>query len=124
MVDEFAKLLNDTKGDVMVGTHSWGEQLYNCINLEEGSTKTDYILHILSFYWKVMLALIPPTNYLGGWLAFFVALAFIGIMTAIVGDLAGMFGCVIGLEKSVTAITLVALGTSLPDTFASKVAAV
>lgn len=45
-------------------------------------------------------------------------------MTALVGDLASMFGCVIGLKNTVTAITFVALGTSLPDTFASKVAAV
>merc|ERR1711963_372313 len=42
----------------------------------------------------------------------------------IVGDLAGIFGCLIGLEDEVTAITFVALGTSLPDTFASKAAAV
>lgn len=44
-------------------------------------------------------------------------------MTALVGDLAKMFGCVIDLEDSVTAITFVALGTSLPDTFASRAAA-
>lgn len=30
-----------------------------------------------------------------------------------------MFGCCVGLKDSVTAITFVALGTSLPDTFAS-----
>ena len=34
-----------------------------------------------------------------------------------------MFECAIGLKDSVTAITFVALGTSLPDTFASKAAA-
>lgn len=32
-------------------------------------------------------------------------------------------GCVVGIDESVTAITLVALGTSLPDTFASMTAA-
>lgn len=36
---------------------------------------------------------------------------------------AGIFGCLIGLRDSVTAITFVALGTSLPDLFASKQAA-
>jgi solute carrier family 8 (sodium/calcium exchanger) len=35
-----------------------------------------------------------------------------------------MFGCTVGLKDSVTAITLVAMGTSLPDTFASKTAAI
>lgn len=39
------------------------------------------------------------------------------------GDLASILGCMIGLKDTVTAITLVALGTSLPDTFASKIAA-
>jgi solute carrier family 8 (sodium/calcium exchanger) len=40
-----------------------------------------------------------------------------------VGEVATIFGCVVGLKPSVTAITFVALGTSLPDTFASKTAA-
>lgn len=45
-------------------------------------------------------------------------------MTAIIGDLATLFGCLVNLDDSITAITLVALGTSMPDTFASKQAAV
>merc|ERR1711968_186977 len=36
----------------------------------------------------------------------------------------GIFGCLVGLSDGITAITFVALGTSLPDTFASKTAAV
>ena len=59
----------------------------------------------------------------GGWLAFFVSLCFIGFITAVVAEFATLFGCVIGLEPEVTAITFVALGTSLPDTFASMQAA-
>lgn len=47
----------------------------------------------------------------------------IGLLTAFVGDLASIFGCLVGLHDSVTAITFVALGTSLPDLFASKLAA-
>lgn len=47
----------------------------------------------------------------------------IGLLTAVVGDLATIFGCLIGLKKEVTAITFVAMGTSLPDLFASKTAA-
>ncbi|XP_032388968.1 sodium/calcium exchanger 2a isoform X6 [Etheostoma spectabile] len=45
------------------------------------------------------------------------------VSAAIVGDLASHFGCTIGLRDTVTAVVFVALGTSLPDTFASKVAA-
>jgi len=48
----------------------------------------------------------------------------IGLLVIVVGDLAGIFGCLVGLKDEVTAITFVALGTSLPDTFASKAAAV
>lgn len=44
-------------------------------------------------------------------------------MTVVVGDLAALFGCTIGLSDASTAITFVALGTSLPDLFASKGAA-
>ena len=47
----------------------------------------------------------------------------IGILTAIIGDLASIFGCLIKLDTEVTAITFVALGTSLPDLFASRNAA-
>ena len=47
----------------------------------------------------------------------------IGVLTAIIGDLASIFGCLIELKKEVTAITFVALGTSLPDLFASRSAA-
>ena len=34
-----------------------------------------------------------------------------------------LLGCVVGLKASVAGITIVALGTSLPDTFASRTAA-
>merc|ERR1712059_7647 len=48
----------------------------------------------------------------------------IGGLVIIVGDIATIFGCIVNLKDEVTAITFVALGTSLPDTFASKAAAV
>ena len=51
------------------------------------------------------------------------ALAFIGIVTYVVGEFANLFGCVLGITPGITAITFVALGTSLPDTFASMNAA-
>lgn len=51
------------------------------------------------------------------------ALCFIGFTTAIVAEAATVLGCTVGLKEAVTAITLVAIGTSLPDTFASMTAA-
>ena len=38
-------------------------------------------------------------------------------------QLGKLLGCVIGLKNSVTGITIIAIGTSLPDTFASRSAA-
>merc|ERR1719262_1041083 len=67
--------------------------------------------------------MIPPPDYAEGWVCFFIALVFIGGVTAIIGDIAALLGCTLGVPDSITAITFVALGTSLPDTFASKTAA-
>lgn len=81
------------------------------------------LFHFACIGWKVAFALIPPCHMGGGVPAFFVALAFIGIVTMFVGEVATILGCAIGLKASVTAITLVAMGTSLPDTLASMTAA-
>merc|ERR1711992_166464 len=48
----------------------------------------------------------------------------IGACTAVIGDVAGHLGCFIYLKDCVNAIAFVALGTSVPDTFASKTAAI
>lgn len=94
---------------------------------EEGEieevTAMDAIMHFMCIGWKVLFSLIPPPHLGGGWYSFVVSLMMIGAVTAIVGEVATLFGCVIGLKPAVTAISFVALGTSLPDTFASKQAA-
>jgi solute carrier family 8 (sodium/calcium exchanger) len=88
-----------------------------------GPSKADYAFHILGLPWKLLFALVPPTDYCGGYPTFCCALAFIGLVTILVGDLANLVGCALALPSEITAITFVALGTSLPDTFASKAAA-
>ena len=79
--------------------------------------------HFVSMFWKVVGAMVPPGRIWGGWAAFIVALSIIGIITTLVGETATVLGCVISLKPSVTGITLVAMGTSLPDTLASMTAA-
>jgi len=81
------------------------------------------IYHLLAVPWRVLFAVIPPRHIWGGWASFIVALTLIGAVTYVVQEVATLLGCVIYLKTSVNAITLVALGTSLPDTFASKAAA-
>lgn len=83
----------------------------------------DGVMHFLTIGWKLFFSLIPPAHYYGGIPCFFISLAFIGFVTFIVGEFANLFGCVLGIKPGVTAITFVALGTSLPDTFASMTAA-
>jgi len=111
---------------------TWGDQFMNAICLGptiEDDMEIDHvemseaIMHFIGIFWKVLFATVPPVKWYGGWAAFIVALTYIGAITAVVGQYASMFGCVIGMPDSVTAITFVALGTSLPDTFASMTAA-
>lgn len=80
-------------------------------------------MHFLNFPWKLLFAIIPPIHWCGGWPAFSAALTFIGVTTAIVAEVATVLGCFLGMKPAVTAFTLVAMGTSLPDTFASMTAA-
>ena len=80
-------------------------------------------MHNKCFLFQILFSFVPPCSWYGGWLTFGVALCFIGGLTAIIGDIASIFGCLIQLKPEVTAITFVALGTSLPDLFASKTAA-
>ena len=60
------------------------------------------------------IILISVTDYWGGWACFTASIVMIGVLTAFIGDLASGFGCTIGLKDSVTAISFVALGTSVP----------
>jgi len=107
----------------------WGSQFVEACfcggspEAQEESTWFEYIGHLWAFPWKFLFATVPPPGLFGGWACFVIALIEIGFVTAIIGDLASMLGCCANIKDEVTAITLVALGTSLPDTFASKQAA-
>lgn len=89
----------------------------------EDVTFYDAMTHFCTIFWKVLFSTVPPVSMMGGKPAFVISLMYIGLVTAVVGEIATVLGCVLGIEQSVTAITLVALGTSLPDTFASMTAA-
>lgn len=99
---------------------------------EQGEEKTDdeshgvlgYVYYCYMILPRVALALtVPPTEWLSGILTFIFSLGWIAVFTMICGDLATGLGCTVNLKDTVTAITFVALGTSVPDTFASKIAA-
>ncbi|CAF0799879.1 unnamed protein product [Adineta ricciae] len=135
------KALYKANTAILVGTSTWLEQFKQAFSVKEEddddvvesgesnndddqpATCKDYMLHFISFFWKFLFAFVPPTSIAGGWLCFIVSILIIGMLTAVIGDLATHFGCTVGLTDTMTAIAFVALGTSLPDTFASKVAA-
>eukprot|EP00929_Paragymnodinium_shiwhaense_P032520 TRINITY_DN18014_c0_g1_i1.p1 TRINITY_DN18014_c0_g1~~TRINITY_DN18014_c0_g1_i1.p1 ORF type:complete len:845 (+),score=169.45 TRINITY_DN18014_c0_g1_i1:125-2659(+) len=133
-VDKVMSTLSARWEKAKVGHSNWAEQFREAFVIgadeegEDGEEFTpgvlDYILHALNLPWKILFALVPPTDFLGGWLCFVSSLAMIGLVTAIIGDMASLAGCVLDIPDEITAITLVALGTSLPDTFASKTAAI
>merc|ERR1711884_168366 len=134
------KLMAKTNNSILLGSSSWLEQFTSAFEVqaegdddeeeegEEGEEKMpscgDYIMHFLTLPWKLIFAIIPPTAIFNGYPTFVVSIAAVGFCTAVIGDVAGHLGCFIYLKDCVNAIALVALGTSVPDTFASKTAAI
>ncbi|XP_054725263.1 sodium/calcium exchanger 1-like isoform X1 [Anastrepha obliqua] len=59
-----------------------------------------------------------------GYPCFFISVGLIAVCSTVLVDVTSLFGCTLGVRDSVTAICFVALGTSLPDAFASKLAAI
>ncbi|XP_062274811.1 sodium/calcium exchanger 2b isoform X2 [Scomber scombrus] len=130
------KLIKKTNLALVIGTHSWREQFVEAVTVSAGDGDEDdegreehlpscydYVMHFVTVFWKVLFACVPPTEIWNGWACFLVSISVIGLLTAFIGDLASHFGCTVGLRDTVTAVVFVALGTSIPDTFASKVSA-
>merc|ERR1712055_351661 len=134
------KMMQKANNSMVVGSSSWLDQFSEAFTVqaddddeegedgEEGEEKMpscgDYIMHFLTLPWKLIFAFIPPTGIYDGYPTFVISILFIGACTAVIGDIAGHLGCFINLKDGVNAIALVALGTSVPDTFASKTAAI
>jgi len=115
--------------NVEIGTARWREQLAEALYVggspesQADAGPVDWALHVVGVPWKVLFAAVPPTEFCGGKACFACSLLMIGICTAFIGDLANLLGCALDIPPSICAITFVALGTSLPDTFASRTAA-
>merc|ERR1711915_292516 len=127
------KMMQKANNSMMVGSSSWLEQFSDAFTVQadegdEGEEKMpscgDYIMHFLTLPWKLIFAFIPPTAIYDGYPTFVLSIGMIGVCTAVIGDVAGHLGCFIYLKDCVNAIAFVALGTSVPDTFASKTAAI
>lgn len=114
----------------LLGNKNWRGQFTEAIYVNGGpegmddADIKDWVVHLVLLPWKLIVACLPPPDFCGGWACFFAALVAIGLVTAVVSDIASLLGCLMEIPDSITAITFVALGTSLPDTFASMTAAV
>jgi len=132
MVDRLAGMINFDRHGAQLGAASYGQQIKEALSVNGGEEDEEggkpgagaWAGHILTLPFKLVFATTPPASMCGGWLCFTIALIYIGIVVVFIGDFAALMGCNMGLKDAITAITFVALGTSLPDAFASKAAAV
>jgi solute carrier family 8 (sodium/calcium exchanger) len=54
--------------------------------------------HFSTIFWKILFAIVPPINMCNGKPAFVVSLAFIGLVTGVVGEIATVLGCALGIQ--------------------------
>ncbi|CAJ1409267.1 unnamed protein product [Effrenium voratum] len=122
------------KDNFQCGLQAWKQQILSSVRLEPeeaeegeepaGLKPSDYFFFVLGLPFKAFFGLVcPPAQWAGGYLLFTVALVWVAVVTALISDLASLFGCCAGIPDATTAITIVAMGTSLPDTFASMTSA-
>mmetsp|Transcript_72329 Transcript_72329/g.161921 ORF Transcript_72329/g.161921 Transcript_72329/m.161921 type:complete len:662 (-) Transcript_72329:107-2092(-) len=117
--------------EAKLGFDEWKHQVIQAIVVQASSDAEDAqpscgdkIMHWIWFPWQLTFALLtPPPTFIGGWICFWFSLLHIAWLTVIIGDFAELFGCSAGVEDEITAISFVALGTSVPDLFASRTAA-
>ena len=135
IADRAISMLGMSQQAFTLGASSWKGQFASALNAKPGGDDEDgadadakpsaleWAQHVVEVPFKLLCACVPPATLGSGWPCFISSLILIGLITALIGDFANLLGCALGLKSSVVAITLVALGTSLPDTFASKAAA-
>jgi len=122
-LEQVVSLLRINADNLALARDNWKEALRDAVFPHPEADAKAKFMHYLNVPWKLMFAVVPPPGLMGGWPCFFGALVMIGVQVVLISDFAGMMGCQMNLKPAVTAITFVALGTSLPDTFASMAAA-
>lgn len=112
-----------------IAMSDWADQWRGCLYVngsaedQAEASKADWVWHIITVPWNILFSAVPPTSLLNGWACFSASLFMIALITAILLDVAELVGCVLEVPDVITAITFVALGTSMPDLFASISAA-
>ena len=121
-LNEAIRLLRFDSDVLDLVSSNWTQQLKDSLRPGSPGAKA-MAMHVFTCPWKVLCAVVPPPGLCNGWPCFVVALLVIAFQVILISDFASQMGCEMFIAPSVTAITFVALGTSLPDTFASMQAA-
>lgn len=135
-------LVRDQLDALQPGADSWRQQFIIAANVNGGDVENanaldvnldqsffsltaffQYILHVITFMWKLLFAFIPPPSLGGAVPALLISLTVIGLLTVLLRDFASVFGCVVGLHDCITAIAVVSIGINIPDLCASRLAA-
>ncbi|KAJ8974583.1 hypothetical protein NQ317_014788 [Molorchus minor] len=63
------KLVQRANASLLIGTSSWKEQFIEAVTVsssdeeeEKEPSKMDYFLHIITLFWKIIFAFVPPTE--------------------------------------------------------------
>jgi solute carrier family 8 (sodium/calcium exchanger) len=56
---------------------------------------------LLSVPWKLLTAAIPPRDYMGGWAAFTMAFAYIGLVSFLVMEITLSMGCLFNMRSGI-----------------------
>ena len=98
LIDSVAASLDLNVDSIRLAASSWREQMSLAVQFEgESFLSSEGFFYLLSVPWKIICAGIPPPRIANGWVCFSVTLGVIGILTAIIGDLAAHVRHTMGL---------------------------
>jgi len=122
MVDK--ALIKANNGGI-TGMNIWGDQFLDLVNIESvgGQSLINWIIHIITFPWKCLVALIPPAAAFGGYVAFVMSSIGILILSTIIVDVTGHLGCYVYVSDSVSSYIIVTIGLNITHLAAAVLAA-
>ncbi|XP_035702405.1 sodium/calcium exchanger 1-like isoform X2 [Folsomia candida] len=99
---------------------SWKLQFINACKVKgvddnsSGTSCLEYLNHGFVFIWKIMLAFfVPPQDIMGGYPTFTTSIFIIGLLTALILDLASHLGCSVGLRHFTIGMIII-MGRRIP----------
>merc|ERR1711892_529053 len=103
----------------------WSQQFKNLVNLQHlgGCSPGNCIIHILTWPWKLLAALIPPASMMGGFLSLVMCSVAIFKLSCFITDIAGHFGCFTMYVDNLTGFILISIFLNIPNLIAAKTAA-